>query len=77
MQGKEPKPDVNYDLGDNVENDHWQSVSLDNTAEGFNSDDETRQSLYYLWWASLNEVELPNQSISISERSKFLRRLKP
>lgn len=22
MQGKEPKPDVNYDLGDNVENDH-------------------------------------------------------
>lgn len=77
MQGKEPKPDVNYDLGDNVENDHWQSVSLDNTAEGFNSDDETRQSLYYLWWTSLNEVELPNQSISISERSKFLRRLKP
>lgn len=33
-QGKEPKPDVNYDLGDNVEDDHWQSVSLDKTAEG-------------------------------------------
>lgn len=37
VRAKEPKPDVNYDLGDNVEDDHWQSVSLDKTAEGFNS----------------------------------------
>lgn len=52
VRGNEPKTDVNYDPGDNVENDHWQSVSLDNTAEVFNSDDETRQSLYYLWRTS-------------------------
>lgn len=36
VQGNEPEPDVNYDPGDNVEDDHRQSFSLNNAAEASN-----------------------------------------
>lgn len=46
-QEEEAKPDVNYDRGDNVAADHWRSVSLGDTDEGFNSDGETRRRVHY------------------------------